>query len=109
MKGSLKATDKIVATIPVTVDITLKWIPGFNGGEKVDSYLHYRKDSEASDTIVFMKDTTGNEFVLRNQKPSTRYMFSMKVKNYLGSSALYMPYAEFVTKGIQSFHVFKFK
>ncbi|XP_065663702.1 hemicentin-1 isoform X6 [Hydra vulgaris] len=94
----LTAEDVIQPTVPVTVNITLKWIPGYGGGFPVEFILLYKESNDANFRQQYIGAAVGNVFVFTNRKTSTEYVFSMLSKNERGISDQYSPLLKFQTK-----------
>jgi len=94
----LFASDIIQPTIPVTVNITLEWEPGYSGGYPVEFYLLYKETNGRAFSKQFIGAAQGNKYVFANRKSKTTYLFSMQAKNKLGYSSEYQPHLSFRTK-----------
>ena len=99
MPEKLTAIDVIQPTVPVTVNITLQWIPGYSGGYPVEFILLYKETNDGNFRQQYIGAVEGNKYVFTNRKTSTEYVFSMLAKNERGYSDQYTPWLKFATKG----------
>ena len=94
----LEAKDVIQPTVPVTVNITFNWIPGYSGGFPVDYILLYKEKNEQSFREQFLRAPEGNKYIFTYRKVATKYVFSIRAKNQKGSSPELTPYLEYTTR-----------
>lgn len=94
----MEAEDVIQPTVPVTVNITFNWIPGYSGGYPVDYILLYKERNEQSFREQFLRAPEGNKYIFTYRKVETDYVFSIRAKNQKGSSPELTPYLEFKTR-----------
>ena len=94
----MEAKDVIQPTVPVTVNITFNWIPGYSGGFPVDYILLYKEKNEQSFREQFLRAPEGNKYIFTYRKVATKYVFSIRAKNQKGSSPELTPYLEYTTR-----------
>lgn len=95
---AITATDKLSPDPAITVNITLKWVPGFNGGHPVTFTLFYKESNHENFLEMYIGAVDRNTFVFQNRKPGTTYEFALVAKNKLGISARSNIF-RFTTKG----------
>lgn len=94
----MNLTDIRQPTIPVSVNITITWTPGYTGGYPVQFILLYKEESEVNFKENYIGSPQGNKYVFSNRKAGATYQFSMKAKNERGISGTLKP-VSYRTKG----------
>lgn len=87
----MNLTDIRQPTIPVSVNITITWTPGYTGGYPVQFILLYKEESEVNFKENYIGSPQGNKYVFSNRKAGATYQFSMKAKNERGISGTLKP------------------
>eukprot|EP00794_Sanderia_malayensis_P013958 gene13958-15414_t len=98
VRGSLKATDKLMLTDPATVQVEIRWVPGYNGGYSVTFYLYYKQQNEINYQQINLGPIAYPVYTIKGLKPSTTYQFTMRAVNQRGQSDEYDPPLFFTTK-----------
>merc|ERR1719422_791499 len=70
--------------------VSLRWVPGFNGGSRQSFRVKYYPETSISlysqGRVIFMDSINATSFTVTGLKSSTKYMFSIQSMNDIGES-----------------------
>jgi titin len=83
-----QAPNTLTFTDVSTSSFLLSWLPGFNGGDSIKSYLVEIRAGTSSWAIITRENSADSNFELKNLLPGVKYSARVKALNSVGISKL---------------------